>query len=127
MSEQEKCEFDIFLFEVFQNCFESSTELTRLSFPSLRYCSLLQLNIALNLFLAALGGGGGSVRTEPSRQPLDDSTHKRTAKGKKANLCITEIVFSSAFQKSTFQRRRMKLKQNWATRRQHFDFPSSIG
>ena len=54
MSEQEKCEFDIFLFKVFQNCFASSTELTRLSFSNLKYCSLLRLNVALNLFLASL-------------------------------------------------------------------------
>ena len=27
------------------------------------------------------GGGGGSIRTEPSRQLLDDCTHKKT-KGK---------------------------------------------
>ena len=33
---------------------------------------------------------------------------KETAKGKQANLYITEIVFSLAFQNSTFQRHRMK-------------------
>ena len=52
---------------------------------------------------------------------------KETTKGKRGNLYITEIVFSSAFQKSTFERHRMKLKKNLATRRQHFDFPSSVG
>ena len=38
---------------------------------------------------------------------------KETTKGKQANLYITEIIFSSAFQKSTFQRHRMKLKKIW--------------
>ena len=46
-------------------------------------------------------GGGGVVRIEPSQQLLDDCTHKRNNKRKVGK---TEIVFSSAFQKSTFQR-----------------------
>ena len=41
------------------------------------------------------------------------------------DLYITEIVFSSAFQKSIFQRHRMKAEKNLATRR-HFDFSSSF-
>ena len=40
---------------------------------------------------------------------------KKTTKGKQANLYITETVFSSVFQKSTFQIHtcRMKLKKIW--------------
>ena len=79
------------------------------------------------MFSSVKGGGGVSVRIEPSRQLLDDCTHKRNSKRKVGNLYITEIVFSSAFQKSTFPRHRMKLKKNLATRRQHFGFLSSVG
>ena len=58
------------------------------------------------------GGAGGSVRIEPWRQLLEDCTYKRNSKRKVGNLYITEIVFSSsAFQKSTFQKHRMKLKK----------------
>ena len=54
--------------------------------------------------------------------------HKRNSKRKVDKpIYITEIVFSSAFRKSTFQRHRMKLKNDLVTRRQHFGFPSSVG
>ena len=80
--------------------------------------------LTMNLNLG--GGGGGFVRFEPLRQLLDDCTHKRNRKRKLGNLYITEIVFSSAFQKSTFQRQ-SEAEKNLVTKRQHFGFPSSVG
>ena len=56
---------------------------------------------------------GGVVRIEPSRQLLDDCTHKTNSKKESRQPYITEIVFSSAFRKSTFQTDRMKLKKIW--------------
>ena len=62
--------------------------------------------------MTSLGGGGGGGSSELSlRDNFQIIVHiKETAKGEWANLYITDIVFSSAFQKSTSQRYRMKLK-----------------
>ena len=40
------------------------------------------LLVGCHCHLKGGGGGGGSVRTEPSRQLLDDCTHKRDNKRK---------------------------------------------